>query len=357
MAQKAVLVAAWLALGLALTASGVSAQSGAAQKNAEDIYKNIQVLKGVPADQWNATMQFIATALGTQCSHCHVQGAFDKDDKSPKEFARVMIKMVFDLNQNTFGGRQIITCYTCHRGNLRPIGTLDPATMGRPSQVPGLVGNQPSAIQMLDKYLQALGGMDAIAKVTTRIAKGKMEEAANPPSDIEIYLKSPDHSLIVTHVLGSDSSTGYSGDAGWTSNSTSGIRDMASADTQGAQLEDNLYLASNAKKIYHWHVEAPEKVGDRTVYVLNGDAQGHIPVRLYLDQQTGLLLRMMHFIETPLGDLPTQIDYGDYRDVDGVKVPFRISAIRPNTRNTIQLDQVQQDVPVEDAKFTKPAAR
>jgi hypothetical protein len=130
---------------------------------------------------------------------------------------------------------------------------------------------------------------------------------------------------------------------------------MTAVDVEANKLEDDLYLAANAKKIYQWRVAPPEKVGDKNVYVLNGSAQGHVPVRIYLDQQTGFLLRLMHFTETPFGRLPTQLDYDDYRDVDGVKAPFRISAIRPNTRYTIQLNQVQQNVAVDDALFTKPA--
>jgi hypothetical protein len=249
-----------------------------------------------------------------------------------------------------------ITCYTCHHGNLRPAVTPEPAEMGRPSQAPGLVGNQPSASQMLDKYLQAVGGESAIAQITSRVAKGTLQSAANNPAAVEIYVKAPDKGLIVTHILGTDSSTGYSGNAGWTSSPDRGTSDLTAADTEGAMLEDGLYLAANAKKLYQWRVAAPERMGDKNVYVLDGSARGHVPVRLYLDQQTGLLLRMTHFLDTPLGRLPTQVDYDDYREVDGVKAPFRISAIRPNTRTTVQLDRVEQNVPVEDAKFTKPSA-
>ena len=347
---------------LIVLAGGVArAQSGAATatpapKRAEEVYKNIQVLKGIPADQMLPTMQLITTSLGTQCNHCHVEGANERDDKGPKEFARIMMQMVFGLNKNVFGGRQAITCYTCHHGNLRPVSTIDPADMGRPSQVPGLVGNQPGANLILDKYLAAMGGEDAVAKITSRVARGKIESAANNPAPVELYFKSPDHGLLVTHILGNDSSTVYSGNSGWTSSPVNGTQEMTAAETEAAKLEDTLYLAANAKKTFRWRVAAPEMVGDKNAYVLDGSAPGHVPLRLYLDQQTGLLLRLMHFIETPFGTLPAQLDYDDYRDVDGVKTPFRISAIRPNARNTIQWERVQQNVPIEDAKFSKPPA-
>ncbi len=358
MTRKATIGVAGLAMILAFAASGARGQAGAgrtAPKMAEEVYKNIQVLQGVPADLLLPTMQLIAISLGTQCNHCHVNGGFERDDKAPKEFARVMMKMVFALNKGTFGDRPLITCYTCHRGNLRPVGTVEPADMGKTSPAPGLVGNQPSANQMIDQYLQAIGGSDAISKISTRVAKGKIESAANPTAPVEMYAKAPDKGLTVTHILGTDSFVGFNGNSGWISNPTNGTGDLAAAETEAAKLEDPLYLAANVKKTYRWHVEAPEKAGDREAYVLNGDSQGHVPVRIYLDRQTGLLLRLVHFVDTPFGRLPAQLDYGDYREVDGVKVPFQISAVRPNGRNTIRLEQVQQNVPVEDAKFVKPA--
>jgi hypothetical protein len=87
-----------------------------------------------------------------------------------------------------------------------------------------------------------------------------------------------------------------------------------------------------------------------------GKREGKPPLRLYFDQQTGLLVRMVRFGDTALGLLPTQIDYADYRDVDGVKIPFRWTLARPSGRFTIQLSDVKQNVPVDDAKFVKPAA-
>jgi hypothetical protein len=352
-------IVASLAVGLTTAIAAARAQSGAPAsgvKMAEEVYKNIQVLKGVPAEQIPPTMQLIAASLGTQCSHCHVSGANEKDDKTPKEFARIMMKMVFDLNKNTFGDRMAVTCFTCHQGKLRPVGTMEPADLGRRSPAPGLVGGQPSADQMLSKLVQALGGEAAIAKITTRLATGTLESGANLPSPVEIYVKFPDKRLVVTHISGDESRSAAAGSTGWTSSAARGLRDMSAADVETNKLEDDLYLAATARKTYQWRVASSEKVGDKDAYVLNGSAQGHVPLRIYLDQQTGLLLRLAHFLETPFGRLPTQLDYDDYRDVDGVKVPFRISTIRPNTRYTIQLNQVQQNVPVEDARFAKPAA-
>ena len=89
-------------------------------KMAEQVFKNIQVLKGVPADQVIPAMQFIAASLGVECEFCHVRNAFEKDDKDEKVTARKMMQMMFTANKETFEGKREVTCYTCHRGSTDP---------------------------------------------------------------------------------------------------------------------------------------------------------------------------------------------------------------------------------------------
>jgi hypothetical protein len=101
-------------------------------------------------------------------------------------------------------------------------------------------------------------------------------------------------------------------------------------------------------------VRGTEKIGDHDAYLVVGQRDGKTPIRLYFDEQSGLLVRMVRFGETALGRLPTQIDYADYRDTDGVKIPYRWTLARPSGRFTIQISEVKQNVPVDDAKFAKP---
>src|SRR5579862_10023796 len=105
-----------------LEASPGPMQTSGAQppKKAEEQFKNIQVLKGVPADQLFPTMQFITASLGVECDFCHVQNAFEKDDKKPKAIARKMMEMMFAINKDNFDGHRAVTCYSCHRGNPKP---------------------------------------------------------------------------------------------------------------------------------------------------------------------------------------------------------------------------------------------
>jgi hypothetical protein len=91
------------------------------------------------------------------------------------------------------------------------------------------------------------------------------------------------------------------------------------------------------------------------VSVLQGLREGKPPVNFYFDQQSGLLVRLVRYADTPLGLNPTQIDYADYRDSGGLKTPYRWTIARPSGRFTIQVESVQQDVPIDGGKFVPPA--
>src|SRR5882762_3364073 len=107
------------------------------ERSAAEAYQNIQVLKDMPADQLVPAMQFITYSLGVECSYCHVEGAFEKDDKKPKQAARKMMQMMFAINHDTFEGKREVTCYSCHRGSAHPVATPVIADSVPPvSQVP-----------------------------------------------------------------------------------------------------------------------------------------------------------------------------------------------------------------------------
>jgi photosynthetic reaction center cytochrome c subunit len=355
----AALAVAMLCVAAASPAAFAQGGGAAAGKNAEEVFKNIQVLKGVPAEQLVPTMQFIAASLGQQCTFCHVE-ARDKDDKETKQTARKMIQMVMAINKDNFNGRVQVTCNTCHRGAQDPVGVPVISDAGPAAEAPRAAGGaeqRPTADQLFDKYLQAVGGADALAKVSSRVGKGAITGPDGKSTPIDVYAKGSDAHVMVTHTANGDRSTGYNGTTGWTVNNAGAPRDMAAMDLDGAKLEDDLYLAAHAKQTYtQWRVGRSDKVGDRDAYVLNGTAAGHQPVRLYLDQQSGLLLRAMHFVETQVGRLPAQVDFADYRELNGVKVPYRIILGRTNGRSTIQFDQVQQNGAVDDSKLSKPVA-
>jgi hypothetical protein len=338
-------------------------------KKAEEQFKNIQVLKGTPAEQVFPAMQFITASLGVECEFCHVQNAFDKDDKKPKQTARKMMEMMFAINKNSFDGHREVTCYSCHRGNAHPAAI--PAVMAdEPPRKPGephgmesgpkpaetKSNDAPSAEQLLDKYVQAAGGAAAIDKVTSRVMKGTID-FGGMSLPIEIYAKDPLKRISFTHMAEGDNVTAFDGREGWLGMSGHPLREMHGSDLDGAAIDADLHLSSHLKQMFsESRTEGTEKIGDHDAYVVIGQREGKPPIRLYFDKESGLLVRLMRFGETALGWLPTQIDYADYHDVDGVKVPYRWTLARPSGRFTIQVNELKQNIAVDDGKFSKPPA-
>jgi len=352
----------------------VKAQSGTPQTNpapkkAEEQFKNIQVLKGIPAEQLFPTMQFITASLGVECEFCHVHDAFEKDDKKPKQTARKMMEMMFAINADNFDNHRAVTCNSCHRGSIHPLAipvvmTEEPkeaAADPHRSEADAKAGELketagPTADQLLDKYVQALGGGAAVDKVSSRVMKGTIDFGGKS-LPIDIYAKDPEKRISITHMPDGDNVTAFNGKEGWLGSSGHPLREMHGSDLDGAAIDADLHLATDLKRMFtEVKVQGTEKIEDHETRVVVGQREGKPPIRLYFDAQTGLLVRLVRFGETALGWLPTQIDYADYRDINGVKVPYRWTLARPSGRFTIQVSEMQQNVPVDEAKFVKPEA-
>jgi photosynthetic reaction center cytochrome c subunit len=223
----------------------VRAQSGAPAaepKKAEEQFKNIQVLKGIPADQLAPGMQFITASLGVECQFCHVEGAFEKDDKKQKVTARKMMAMMFAINKDSFEGHREVTCYSCHRGNTIPVGTPlvmadEPKMVMAEAKIVEGTGPAagPTADQLIEKYLQAAGGAAAIDKITSRVMKGSITFGdRNIP--IDIYSKDPDKRISFTHTPDGDSVTAFDGHEGWLGNPGRPVREMHGSELDAAAM-------------------------------------------------------------------------------------------------------------------------
>jgi photosynthetic reaction center cytochrome c subunit len=336
---------------------------GADAKTAEQVYKNIIQLKGTPADQLTPAMQFISASLGVDCEFCHVQGKFEADDKGAKKTAREMMAMTAAINKNSFGGRLQVTCNTCHRGSERPVNV--PAVLesdapsrpeARPASPSAAAGAATTADEIVAKYIAAVGGADSMKKITSRIEKGKILVGGNA-TPIELFTKGPNKRISISNNPNGHSITAFDGTMGWLGTEGRSAREMSAAESWAAGLDAEFYLATRLKEIFpQIRRGRPEEIAGVMCESLNATAPGHPPVRLSFDQKSGLLVRMVRFADTPMGRNPTQIDYADYREVDGVKIPYRWTLSRPNGRFTIQIDEVKDNAPVEDARFAKPAA-
>jgi len=344
------------ATSLAQSAAAPVGQS-TAPKTAGEVFKNVHVLKDIPAEELMPTMQFVSASLGVECDFCHVQRAFDKDDKKEKQTARRMMQMMAAINKDNFDGDRDVTCYSCHRGTPEPltipaIAAEEPQP--EPEGAPAVAAPLPPADQLLDKYLQAVGGADALRKVTSRVQKGQLTGFGGRVSPIEVIAKAPNKRLSVSQTPRGESITAFDGSGGWLTG-REGPHPMTAAEAEAAKLDADLYFPLHVKQMFTgFRVRPSEKVGDRDAYLVVGANEGKPPLKLYFDAQTGLLLRQVRYAETALGYNPTQIDYADYRDVDGVKVPFRWTLARPAGRFTIQVESTQQNVPVDDARFVMP---
>ena len=330
-------------------------------KLAEEEYKNIQALKGIPADQVIPSMQFIAASLGVECEYCHVAHAFEKDDKKPKLTARKMIGMMMAINKENFEGHREVTCYSCHRGAADPVATpIITAEEPKRETADGAKSGEgkpvfPPADQLLENYISAMGGAEALRKVSSRVEKGTLTAFGGQHFAVDVYSKAPDKRLSVMHLPNGDSLTAFDGTQGWLS-VPGRVHRMSQAENAAARIDADLYFPLHVKTLYEkFRVNAGEKIDGHDTYLLVGLREGQPPLRLYFDRESGLLLRLVRYAETALGRNPTQIDYADYRDANGVKIPFRWTLSRPGNQFTIQVEQLQQNVPVDDAKFVPPA--
>jgi hypothetical protein len=328
-------------------------------KTMEQVYKNIQVLKGVPAEQLNPAMQFIAASLGVQCDFCHVEKAFEKDDKETKQTARKMMRMVFAINKDNFDGHQEVTCFACHRGARKPsvIPTVNEGDIKvaeeektRPEETSGL----PSAEQIVAKYLQVIGGAEAVAKISTRIQKGTLTVGAKS-FPVEVLAQAPAKRITTVSFPGGDSVTGINGSEGWLSTAGGVPHEMDTSELDAAKLDAEMFFPAYLKQIFkELRVQKKEMLSGKQAYVVLGIREGHPPVELYFGEESGLLLRIQRYAETPVGRNPTRIEFEDYRSEGGVKTPFRWTVARLNGRFTIQIEQMQQSIPIEESRFAKP---
>jgi hypothetical protein len=329
----------------------------ATPKTASQQFKNIQVLKDVPADQLIPAMQFITASLGVECEYCHVEHAFDKDDKKPKVTARKMMEMMITINSENFESHRMVTCYTCHQGGAHPLSIPAIAEREKKSYTEAsaisATGN-PAPDSLLDQYLAAVGGMDALKKINTRVAKGTVIAFGDQRMPVDIYAKAPDMRVSVMHMKEGESVTAYNGIVGWLS-VPGRVHMMNAQESFGARMDADLEFAADVKSLYtKWETLPGEKIDGRDTWLVVGRKEGEPPLKLYLDQKSNLLMRLVRYTDSPLGYNPTQIDYADYRPADGVKIPYRWTVARPGNRFTIQVEQLQQNAPVDDAKFVPP---
>jgi photosynthetic reaction center cytochrome c subunit len=348
----------------------IASSSQTQEKPVEEVAKNIQVLKGMPESQLLPVMNLMSASLGVRCNFCHIaeNGKYQLDDKPPKQTARRMIQMTLDINKASFKGQTEVTCNTCHRGSTRPVA-LPAFAQAAPENTPraeapgNAAEKRPTVDDVFNKYLQAVGGKAALDKVQTRVSEVSVQRppAVNPsgkPSVIQFYQKAPNKVLaVVTAPDGTVTNQGFNGTIGWIKTPTE-QREMTAAEFAQAKQQSELHKEATLKDQFsNLRVGGKQKVNDRDAWVLVGTNTSGKRERLFFDAETGLLLRRVVLNQTILGLDPIQTDYLDYREVDGVKLPFAIQVSSLDYFHNAQtrtFSQIKQNVPVDDSKFEPP---
>ncbi|HSS47654.1 MAG TPA: c-type cytochrome [Thermoanaerobaculia bacterium] len=355
----------------AAPAAGASAVAHDGEPTAEKKFKNIKVLRSMPASQMIPVMHLFEASLGVSCNFCHVTEGeqFELDTKKEKETAREMIRMVMDINKNNFDGRTVVTCNTCHGGKERPV-PVPPIPQGQLAEKaqaePETREKLPSASQILDRYVEALGGRAALLAVKSRVSRGtllhaKVVDAGTAKSAVvnrgqedplEITQQWPGK---VTVVLGPPSwrlVERLDGASGTVEMPSKESRPMTGPEvarfTALGDLRRDLDLQDRADKV---RVGGKDKIDGREVYILRAPTTEGGRELLYFDVQTGLLRRRLAFRQTVIGNDPEQTDLDDYRPTGGkpggVKVPFvvKVSYLDDNHLGTTRkLTEVRDNV-------------
>lgn len=344
---------------LAATAGLAFAQTTPAEKTAEQVFKNIQVFQGKPANELRPTMSFIANSLGVRCNFCHAQ-PFSADTKPTKATARKMIEMVYAINKSTFNGREEVNCYTCHQGHTRPNSRLSltaVAAEGGPGRggegqgagaAPTAKPALPTAQQLFDKYVAAIGGTAAWGAVQSETITA--ERQAFGRSTPETVVRTSDKLAISG---GANSKSGYDGTQFW-SWGKEGTSTPASDAIATLRTDLGLYPGQGVK-LERSRVSGPEAVGDRSAYVVMVRGAAGVD-RYYFDTETGLLLRYDTGAPTFLGPLPLEVGFADYRAVDAVKLPFAINWSAPERKWERKITAVKLNAAVAASDFQPPAA-
>ncbi len=358
---------------LTITLANTEAQTEQKPVMVDQAFKNVRVLKGIPVDQFMATMGFFSASLGETCTDCHSDesgGNWAKyaDDNPRKNTARAMIGMMNAINKTYFGGRREITCYSCHRGVERPDVTPNladlygPPPSKEPDQLRVPQGKAPSADQILDKYIQALGGAESLAKLTSSAAKGIFQGYQDEKYPVDVFAKAPNQISTVVHTSAGDSTTTYDGRTGWIAGPASerpvALLELTGGDLIGAKLDAALWFPAQIKPaLMDWRPASSATIDGRDMQMIQGSADGKYPVNLYFDSKTGLLARMVRYADSPVGLSPTQTDLADYREVAGVRMPYRVTVTWLDGKSTTEFSEIHPNVPVNAARFARPAPK
>jgi zinc protease len=217
----------------------------------------------------------------------------------------------------------------------------------------------PTADQVLDHYVNAIGGRAAWTKLNSRVSKGTIEIPAmnNLSGTVEIHEKAPNSMLAVITLSGAVFEQGFDGTMAWSDDPQNGLRVLSGAELDDAKREADFYHPLDLKKLYaKMTVTGTEKVAEHDAYVIEAASAGGDPDKMYFDTQSGLLVRAVNHRHTPDGVAVFQAEVEDYKDVDGIKLPFTVHQTSAESAFTIRFTEIHHNLQLADEQFAKPAA-
>ena len=333
----------------------------------EQVYKNVQVLKGIPAAEIGSTMTYISVALGVTCTHCHTPNGpwpqgYEKDDIKAKQTAREMIRMTRQVNEASFAGRTVVTCATCHAGHTHPAAFV-------PADTPEAIKNKiaqparpdsaplPTAEELFAKYERAIGGESAISRLTTRHLI-TTTNAGGQSVRIDQFATSRGLVLQTTTAGPQTVTNGFDGRhaysiSGGAATVVSGLNEenikLNALFFRNLRLNDAYSSARTLRK---------EQLGGKDVYVVSGALKlDRYTDLLFFDADSGLLARRTTLTRTALGPLPQTDDFENYREVEGVKVSMdQLRSVPGVVAGRWHIEEIRFNEPMDDAKFAMPVA-
>jgi hypothetical protein len=227
-----------------------------------------------------------------------------------------------------------------------------------------------TADEVVEKYLAAIGGRAALAKLDSRVATGTITvstQGADLAGAIEMYGKAPNKTrtwfkLDMSQFGVADMVVDQrcDGKTAFASNSMQGDREITGNQLQG-MLNATFPTPFLTYKDAGTKIEltGKDKVGARDAYVLLYTPKAGSPSRQYFDAETFLLLRTVTKVDTPElgGTIEQTNDLSDYKEVDGVKVPFAIHIVNSAQAVTIAFAKVEHNKPIDETMFARPAVK
>jgi hypothetical protein len=365
--------AAAAAVSCLVTVSALSAQAPAAAGDrpivTQDVFKNVTVLRDIPVDTFFDAMGMFANAMGNDCTFCHVpQAALDRAkfaEVTPRmQRARQMIAMMQTINKSFFGGAPRVTCFTCHHGNQSPRSDPNIALQySTPEEDPNArdftTDTTLSVDTIFEKYLQAVGGSGNLSKLTSFAAKGTYAgfDTLFEKVPVDIFAKAPNQYATIVHMTAGNSIRAFNGTNGWMAGPDTAIPlvTLTEGNLDRARLEALVAFPGGIPKSYpHWRI-GRAVLNDEEVTVVQGIDDNRQPIANLYFAPSGLLVRVVRWTLTPVGFVPTQIDYSNFRDVAGVKVPFKRVVSQTFMQMTVELTDVQPNAAIDAARFARPA--